>query len=103
MVTAMAAIETREDRVSGTWARAEAEALAAAADVGVRAAERRGALQRPVTSEHALAALRAAIAAAGRGRNAPVALSWMRAEAAALAARAREGVGLGEEFGSVSV
>ena len=97
----MVAIETREDRVSGTWGRAEAEALAEAADVGVRAATRRGALARPVTSEHALSSLRAAIAEAGRTRTAPVTLSWPRAEAAALAARAREGVGLGEEFGLV--
>jgi hypothetical protein len=97
----MAAIETREDRVSGTWGRAEAEALAQAADVGVRAAARRGALARPVTSEHAVSQLRGAIADAARGRTAPVTLSWLRAEAAALAARAREGVGLGEEFGLV--
>jgi hypothetical protein len=98
----MAAIETREDLVSGTWGRAEAEALAEAADVGVRAATRRGALARPVTSEHAVSQLRAAIAEAGRGRTAPVSLAWLRAEAAALAARAREGVGLGEEFGLVA-
>ena len=45
--------------------------------------------------------LRAAIAAAGRGRTAPVSLAWTRAEAAALAARAHEGIEIGEEFGLV--
>ncbi len=95
------AIETRGDLVSGTWTRAEAAALAEAADVGVRVAERLGTLLRPDTSAHAVSQLKGAIAAAGRGRTAPVSLAWTRAEAAALAARAHEGIEIGEEFGLV--